>query len=388
MTTRQSEAPFLDLPNIPVHVCVMWPSKKAALEAPRGDIQMVIEPQTGMARNRVFDERLLAYGEGYENSLGFSEFFQGYLQKFAQGLVERHDLKGKRVIEVGCGDGDFLKLLVQNGVAQGIGFDPSYPPGQPTELEDGRIQIHVETFPPASADGVLRLDADMLVCRQVLEHVPNPLEFLKTIRSGLPTDRPTAVAFEVPNIFPTLEEQTSWDIIYEHCTYFSVGSLARLLAQAGFHVTSAIETYERQFITVEATTDPNVPDRSAELDDRETLNAAVHAFDRAWRKRLSDWTQDLADYQAAGQRVAVWGTGARGINFLNLTDPDRTIQYTVDINPRKHGLYVAGTGQVISPPEALKEYRPDVVIVMNGIYKEEIRKQLAELGLHPELRIA
>ena len=386
MPASSTQKPFLDLPNIPVHVCVLWPTEKAALEAPRGDIQMVLEPETGMATNRVFDERLLAYGEGYENSLGFSEFFQGYIQGFAKDLIARHNLQGKKVLEVGCGDGDFLKLMVQNGAQSGIGFDPSYPPGQPTELEDGRIKIHVQPFPPSGQD--LRIEADLLVCRQVLEHVPDPLNFLTTIRGGLPTDRPTTVAFEVPNIFPTLEEQTSWDIIYEHCTYFSVGSLARLLARAGFRVTFAEETYERQFISVEATTDASVPDRSKEFDDMPLLKEKVAEFDQAWRERLRVWTERLAQAKQERKNIAIWGTGARGINFLNLADPDRTIGCAIDINPRKHGLHVAGTGQTVSHPDALREFKPDLVIIMNGIYENEIRTSLLEMGLTPELRIA
>jgi hypothetical protein len=53
----------------------------------------------------------------------------------------------------------------------------------------------------------------------------------------------------------------------------------------------------------------------------------------------------------------------------------------VDINPRKHGMYVPGSGQQIVPPEFLKEYRPDAVIVMNSIYRNEIRSWTTALGV-------
>ncbi len=385
MTTRQAQAPFLDLSQIPVHVCVLWPDEASAQAAPRGDIRLVYDPESGVIDNSVFDEALLGYGETYENSLGFSEFFQGYLQGFAEDLIERHQLHGKRVIEVGCGDGEFLKLLVQKGAAAGVGFDPSYTPGAPTEMEDGKIQVHVEMFPPQGSE--LELDADMLVCRQVLEHVPDPLAFLRTIRSGLPKDRPTSVVFEVPNVFPTLDDLTTWDVIYEHKTYFSIGSLAHLMAQAGFAVTFAEETYEGVFITVEGTTDPNATDRSAEFDDRERLVQSVQSFDAQWQQRLSNWTEELDRRHAAGERVVIWGTGARGVNFLNLADPRGTITHTIDINPRKLGMHVAGTGQKISSPEALIEYQPHLVIVMNGVYRDEIQRSLEAMGLHTEVRV-
>ncbi|MCA9002062.1 MAG: methyltransferase domain-containing protein, partial [Planctomycetes bacterium] len=139
MPSTDSTTPFLELPNIPVHVCVLWPSESEARQAPRGDFELVLDPETGIVRNRLFDEGLLGYGDGYENSLGFSEFFQGYLSGFATGLIERYSLKGKRVLEVGCGDGEFLSLMVQSGAGSGVGFDPSYHLDQPSELEDGRI---------------------------------------------------------------------------------------------------------------------------------------------------------------------------------------------------------------------------------------------------------
>ena len=57
----------------------------------------------------------------------------------------------------------------------------------------------------------------------------------------------------------------------------------------------------------------------------------------------------------------------------------------VDINPHKHGHYMPGTGHEVVAPESMQNYRPDVVIVMNEIYTEEIRRQLAGLGLEPEI---
>jgi hypothetical protein len=61
------------------------------------------------------------------------------------------------------------------------------------------------------------------------------------------------------------------------------------------------------------------------------------------------------------------------------------LQYVVDINPRKQGRYLAGGGQQIVAPEFLRDYRPDVVIIMNPIYIGEIRQIMQSLGLHAEL---
>jgi hypothetical protein len=84
----------------------------------------------------------------------------------------------------------------------------------------------------------------------------------------------------------------------------------------------------------------------------------------------------------------VWGGGSKGVMFLNTLRPERGVEYMVDINPRKRGMYVAGTGQQIVSPEFLRAYRPDTVIIMNAIYGEEIRGQLDRLEVKAEILLA
>ena len=67
--------------------------------------------------------------------------------------------------------------------------------------------------------------------------------------------------------------------------------------------------------------------------------------------------------------------------FLTTLGIDEEIEFAVDINPFKHGKYMPGTGQRIVPPEFLKEYRPDVVVVMNPIYKREVQDMLDQMNV-------
>jgi hypothetical protein len=91
---------------------------------------------------------------------------------------------------------------------------------------------------------------------------------------------------------------------------------------------------------------------------------------------------------AAGQRGVVWGAGSKGVTFLNATGAGEEIVAVVDINPRKQGKYVAGTGQRIVAPTELAEIRPDFVIIMNANYREEIGGMLAEVGVAAEILVA
>jgi hypothetical protein len=82
----------------------------------------------------------------------------------------------------------------------------------------------------------------------------------------------------------------------------------------------------------------------------------------------------------------LWGAGSKGVAFLTTLDIRHEIEYAVDINPHKHGTFMAGTGQQIVAPEFLKGYRPDIVIVMNPIYCNEIQRELDRMGIGVEVR--
>jgi len=57
----------------------------------------------------------------------------------------------------------------------------------------------------------------------------------------------------------------------------------------------------------------------------------------------------------------------------------------VDVNPRKQGTFLPGSGHPVVAPETLLETRPDLVVAMNGMYREEIQRRLSGLGLDIEL---
>jgi hypothetical protein len=80
----------------------------------------------------------------------------------------------------------------------------------------------------------------------------------------------------------------------------------------------------------------------------------------------------------------VWGAGGRGINFLNLIEASGFIRHIVDINPDRRGGYVPGSGQLVVAPEFLQDYRPDLVLLTNPTYENEVRQQVAALGVSCE----
>jgi len=123
----------------------------------------------------------------------------------------------------------------------------------------------------------------------------------------------------------------------------------------------------------------------AEEDDLQLLQDLVVQFAERFASIRSEWTERLARYRSAGKRTVIWGSGSKGVAFLNTVGTDAGVEYVVDINTFRQGHFMAGTGQQIVGPQFLVDYKPDVVVVMNPIYRDEIERDLAELGLQPEV---
>src|SRR5262245_6281840 len=105
-------------------------SREAALVAPRGDLRLAYCSGCGLIQNLVFDPGLVDYTLNYEDSQAYSPHFRRFATDLAEGLIERHGLRGKQVLEIGCGKGDFIALLCELGDMRGIGIDPAYRSGR------------------------------------------------------------------------------------------------------------------------------------------------------------------------------------------------------------------------------------------------------------------
>ncbi len=357
---------FFEARGVPVYANVQWPTPEAARAAARGDLVLGFCGRCGMIYNLAFDPARLEYDEAYENSLHFSPTFARFAEELARGLVERYGIRGKTVLEIGCGKGEFLSLLVELGDNRGIGIDPSCP-----GVDDPRVRVIQAYF---SADRV-EATPDLIVLRHVLEHVPEPHALLAEMRRVAGPD--TVVYIEVPNALFTLEDLGIWDLIYEHCAYYTPAALEALVRQAGFAPRAVYAHYGGQFLSVEAVADG---DATRSAGGRAELAELVRTFAARYREKLAYWRDTLERWHAQGRRVALWGVGSKGVTFLNLVDRGR-VCCAVDVNPRKQGKYVAGTGQEIVPPERLERLGVDTILVMNPNYRREIEQTLDALGV-------
>lgn len=372
---------FFELSNVPVLVNVLWPSRAEALNTAKGDLRLAHCQACSYIFNQAFDSTKTAYDQAYENSLHYSKRFQEYAEALAQGLIQRFQLTDKTIIEVGCGQADFLTRLCELGGNRGFGFDPSFRNSSETKhVGSGTLQVIPESYNSRH----VALAPDFLCSRHVLEHIPEPAAFLDGIKRAIGFNRNCGIYFEVPNVKFMLRDLSVWDFIYEHVSYFCAQSLQQLFNKCGFTVRQVSDTYDGQFLAIEADSSALPTAKESGLEQTSGLTSDVSDFAAHYQTKRKAWRQFLTEFQAQKKRLAVWGAGSKGVMFLNAFT-DFSIEHIVDINPRKKGMFVSGSGQRIVAPEHLLEYQPDAVVIMNPIYGEEIRGMLTGLGLTPTL---
>ncbi len=373
---------FYQVDTIPVHSCLLMPTREAALAYPKRDLRLGFCQLCGFIQNTVFDPSVQEYSAGYEETQAFSPRFNQFARDLAGRLIERYQLRDKDILEIGCGKGEFLVLLCEMGGNRGIGIDPGYIKERTKNEAAFRITF-IEDF---YSEKYAHLTADFVCCRHTLEHIQPTRAFVHMIRNAIGDRSDTILFFEVPDVSRVLREGAFWDIYYEHCSYFSLGSLARLFRTCGFEVLDLAKDYGDQYLLLEARPGDGSRGRVfASEKDVEELARDVEGFKVSYSQKLQEWKARLRQIKARGQRTVIWGSGSKAVAYLTTLGIGDGIEYVVDINPYKHGMYLAGTGHEIIPPEYLKDYHPDVVIVMNPIYCDEIRSDLERMGIAAEL---
>jgi len=369
--------------GIPIHSCLLMASRQEALAHPTGDLAIGWCRACGFSCNRAFDPTAIDYSTQYEESQTFSPTFKAFSAELVERLIGTYDLRGKEVVEIGCGKGEFLMELCERGGNRGVGIDPAYVPGRGQWEAGERAHFLNELYSDQRHGG---FGQDAIVCRHTLEHIAPTREFLRTVRRGIGSREDTLVFFELPDVERIYDERAFWDVYYEHCSYFTAGSLERLFLACGFEVLDSRKGYGDQYLLIEAR--PRPADAEPEFRVREDLaelGAKVKAFAVDVPRAIEGWRSLIRKEHREGRRVAIWGAGSKGVAFLTSVGLREEVDYAIDINPNKHGFFLPGTGHEVIMPASLCERPPDLVVIMNGIYQREIAEQLGEMGLTPHL---
>lgn len=368
---------FLQRFRVPVHQNLLCISAESARNVKRGELSLAVCEKCSFIFNQDFDKDLLSYGENYDNTQDCSSAFQNYVKNLIKHLVDDSGITNKAVIEIGCGKGSFLKSLCALGGNSGIGFDPSYL--GPSTLMGGKVRF-ARRFYDSSCESI---SADIAICRHVIEHVHEPVEFLKSIRKALVRSNHGGVFFETPCVEWIFQNETFWDFFYEHCSYFTRRSLSVAFENVGFSIENIQRVFGNQYFWLEAVLKgrhryiyEGVSDQFLDITKQ---------FANREKQLIQYWRSRIERSQGLG-KLAVWGAGAKGVTFCNLVDPRcEWIDCVVDLNPNKQGRFIPGTGHPIVSYQELSKRNVNTAILMNPNYRQENQQLIWEAGIEVNL---
>ncbi len=369
-----------ELRGVPVGSCLLVEDAAHARAFPTGDLVLAVCLRCAFVTNTAFDPGVTTYDPSYEETQGFSPRFQAFARELAARWVAEYGLTGAHVVELGAGKGEFAALLAEEGGCDVLAVDPGIHPERVPVPRRGQVTAVRDVFRPEH----LGRGVDAVVCRHTLEHISDVTSFLQQVRRGVADGVP--VLFELPDTSRVLREAAFEDVYWEHCSYFTAGSLSRLFRRCGFDVLGCELAYDGQYLLIAGR--PGLPNTELTAHDQADVVATVQAarhFRDAFSAATAHWTAVLSEVKDAGGRNVLWGGGSKAVAFLTTLGVPGDVDAVVDINPHKQGKALPGTGHIVVSPESLVEMRPDLVVVMNPVYVEEVRDMLRASGLTPRI---
>ncbi|MCP3951989.1 MAG: class I SAM-dependent methyltransferase [Desulfobacterales bacterium] len=302
------------------------------------------------------------------------------MQQLATQLVHTYELDSdSRVVEIASNDG----YLLQHFTALGIPVQGIEPSQRQSELaKKNGIQTECVFFNSKVSAQLKDThgSADLIIANNVVAHVPEVSDFISAIASLL-KDSGTAV-FEFHYAVRMIEDCQFDTLYHQHIYYYTLSSFTRLLGRHGLSVSSVepIESYGGS-LRVHANR-PSQADNSvqnmleseASLFEASTLEQfAKHAKEKSLAIRAA-----ILQIKDNGKHIVGYGAAAKSSTLLGVCDiGSQHLDYVVDQNPHKHGLFMPASSLQIHPVSMLESNTPDYILILAWNYAEEIMQQLA-----------
>lgn len=292
-----------------------------------------------------------------------SDYSNYYQNKLARGFIERFDLKGSSVVEIGCGDGSFLQILKANGINT-FGIEPSKNAAALAVKRGLNVSNEYLIKKPG-----LKNRFDGFVLRQVLEHISRPNNFLQDIRYLL---KDNAVGLiEVPSLHKTRWYKRFFDFFPDHVAYYSNATLSAILENNGYETLDIFRAAGEEYLVA-----------YVKLKEKNGLKNIWVDF-KAFVGRLRCI---IADYKKQNKKIAVWGAGGKGIAVLSLCSLNKDcFEFVVDSDKNKWGYYTPASHiKIVSPENILKV---DCVLITAMMYEKEIVRQIIKMGYKGDIGV-
>jgi SAM-dependent methyltransferase len=304
------------------------------------------------------------YYDDYLMSRAHSSFGEIYQKSLAKKFVLDNHLEGKKIVDVGSGDGYFSELLEEQG-AKVTGVEPSK---IAVDLAKKRGLKVIQDYIDDNFQSSVIYNA--FVTCQVFEHISDPGKLLKNIKRI--TTEESYGLIEVPSLIKSLSDNRFYDFFPDHVAYYTPTSLSYMAEINGYDVLSINHTANNEYISA-------FLKRKRYIQNNKEIQRSADEYKKEFRAFLE---------KAKSKKIAIWGAGAKGITSLSSSNINTANIICVDSDPNKHGRYMPGTHILVNSPDILKKEKPQIVVVSAMMYKDEIIKTLKDKYGFVEKQIA
>ena len=323
-----------------------------------------------------------AYFSSYADS--WLEHSKAYVRQMQR---ERGIDKESHVIEVASNDGYLLQYFVEDGIPC-LGIEPAANVAQ-VAIDKG-VPTRIEFFNEATATKLVEdgITADLLLGNNVLAQVPNLNSFVRGMKIVLAESG--FITMEFPHLMRLMEENQFDTIYHEHFGYFSLLAVDNIFEAHGLRLYDVEElpTHGGSVRIYACHIEDTLKQTSPRLADLRQRELAL-GFDRLetysnFSEQVKETKRKLLDFliqvKREGKRVAGYGAPGKGNTLLNYCGIGTDfLDYTVDRNPYKQGMYLPGTRIPIYGPDKIRETKPDYVLILPWNFKDEIMSQMADI---------
>ena len=311
----------------------------------------------------------------------FSDSWVEHARSYAELMISRFELgRDSKVMEIASNDGYLLQHFKQAGVPC-LGIEPAANVAK-AAIEKG-IPTTVRFFGEDTARAIAREHGqpDLLLGNNVLAHVPDINDFVKGMKSLLKNGG--VITMEFPHLQRLIEENQFDTIYHEHFSYLSFGTVRRIFRHHGLELFDVEELPThggslRIYARHAADASHPIAPRVEELIERERSlgyeELGMYArFGEQVKETKRALLEFLIDAKRAGKKIVGYGAPGKGNTLLNYCGIRQDfLDFTVDRSPHKYGRYTPGTHIPILHPDALRQAKPDFVLILPWNLKDEI----------------
>jgi len=360
--------------------------RDSALGVQKGRIEFYLCQKCLFVFNAAFGETGMDYAVDYENSRSNSKYFQEYLIQTCKTLDEVFSVRNKTVVEIGCGDGQFLNELRRRYNFDGYGYDPSLNTNMISRSIGNKYAQDLHFVQGYYRSGSLDTVPEIIILRHIVEHQKNPTSFFESILSMPEDGRATNIYIEVPAWEWIVDNNWILAFSYEHCSYNSQFSIDTILGLYGYVAKKILFSFAGEYLQYYGMHQSNQDQERTNTEKNSSVKQSIIKKSLQFTMHVPYVLMNLKKYlEDFSDNAVLWGASGKGTTLLNILNIDyNQLAYVVDSNPKRHNTYIPGTGQLVVAPDFLREMRPKYIFLTNSNYKNEIKEELDRLGLHPE----